>query len=106
MQPSLIETTGWLRHGSEFGVKHCQNGLETTKNTKNTKKALHVGGIKPQNTQKKDCQDGLETTKYTKNTKKGLHVILQKSHNHARYIARAHIRALLACASHFDEGVA
>ena len=55
---------------------------------------------------KKHCQDGLETTKYTKNTKKGLHVILQKSHNHARYIARAHIRALLACASHFDEGVA
>ena len=36
----------------------------------------------------------------------GLHVILQKSHNHARYIARAHIRALPACASQFDEGVA
>ena len=71
--------------------KDCQWGEKTTKYTKYTKKSTACG---------------LETTKYTKNTKKGLHVILQKSHNHARYIARAHIRALLACASHFDEGVA
>ena len=48
----------------------------------------------------------LETTKYTKNTKKGLHVILQKSHNHARYSARAHLRALLACAYQLKDGVA
>ena len=36
----------------------------------------------------------------------GLHVILHESHSLARYVARAHLRAPLACASQFDEGVA
>ena len=36
----------------------------------------------------------------------GLHVILHESHSLARYVARAHLRAPLACASQFKDGVA
>ena len=106
----IFETTGWLCHCSGFWVQRSERALCAGRgdlNTKNTGrcvalfvtlsfahekpthlceacKGLHVGGACAQ-----DCQGDF-----------------QKSHNLARYVARAHLRAPPACAYHFNESVA